>query len=195
MSNGLYTEYAILNGGAAEAIDDDGARGVCTGGSLHSIIRQVLSNDTYSAVVRLGRLVEGFGSSQGPFALSLECDNISGVVSSVTPSSGVGSTVVTIAGTGLRGGGATVVAAALAGVPCTILSESDTEVVVRAGVGPAAGSAGNVSLGSTTHLVSASLQDAWIYLPQPVPTPTHHCVGGCGTTWLLPDLPSGIMVF
>ncbi|EGD82391.1 hypothetical protein PTSG_13198, partial [Salpingoeca rosetta] len=59
---------------------------------------------------------------------------VASAIGSVTPAQGQASTVVTIAGTNLRGSGAAVASVTLVGQEATILSESDTQVVVRAAV-------------------------------------------------------------
>jgi len=56
-----------------------------------------------------------------------------GVITSVFPASGQIGTVVNITGTGLRSGSSSVTSVALGGVAGTILSESDTSIVVVAG--------------------------------------------------------------
>ena len=73
-------------------------------------------------------------------------------MTSVSPSSGQGGTIVTVQGNRLRGGAASVVSATLAGYAAAVSSESDSTVVLRAGVGPAAGVAGHVVLTAASQL-------------------------------------------
>ena len=74
----------------------------------------------------------------------------SGDITSVSPNSGREGTRVTIGGSSLRAGGTSVASVTLRGVSATIVRQSDTEVVVEAGVGPSSQSIGDVVLVSDT---------------------------------------------
>ena len=71
-----------------------------------------------------------------------------------------------ITGTNLLNGGNVAVKVTLAGVSSTILSSTDTEVVVIAGAGPVKGSVGRVIIEGDILFVSGIGADVWRYLPQ-----------------------------
>ena len=86
-------------------------------------------------------------------------------VTMVTPMAGLGGTEVTIRGTNLLSGGTTVVNITLAGRNAILVRANDTEVVVRAGDGPADGASGRVIIESDNGLLSGTGTDVWQYLP------------------------------
>jgi hypothetical protein len=84
-----------------------------------------------------------------------------GRINAVTPPKGQHGTQVTITGVGLRGGGTEVNAVTLAGQSATILSESDTSVIVSAGANTPG--TGHVVVTSVTGAVT-SLEGAFEYV-------------------------------
>lgn len=83
-----------------------------------------------------------------------------GAISNVSLADGQGGTRVTISGQRLRGHGAQVVSVTLAGVAASIASESDTAVVVRAGIRTPG--TGDVVLVANTGAI-VSLASGWTY--------------------------------
>lgn len=84
-------------------------------------------------------------------------------ITSVTPSAGSAGLDVVISGEGLRQGGDRVAIATLAGITAVIVSESDTEVVLRVGsCGDSCPERGDVVLTSDTGAQVLSI-DAWKY--------------------------------
>jgi len=82
-------------------------------------------------------------------------------IATVVPNQGQFGTIATVSGSSLRGGSSTVVAATLGGVPGTVVSENNTEVVVRAGSGSAG--SGHVVLTADSGATS-TLENGWTYL-------------------------------
>ena len=88
-------------------------------------------------------------------------------ITSISPIAGSGGTMVTITGTSLLYGNMTAAAAVtLAGQNATILSASDTEVIVIAGDGPVEGDRGRIIIETEGGLVSGVGTDVWQYLPE-----------------------------
>ena len=87
---------------------------------------------------------------------------VPGDVTSVSPAQGQGGTRVTIGGTSLRGHGGSVASVTLMGVSASIANESDTSVVVIAGVSSGSGS-GNVVLTSSSGATVTEV-GGWAYL-------------------------------
>ena len=86
-------------------------------------------------------------------------------VTSISPVAGSGGTTVTITGINLLHGNSTAVEVTLAGQNATIMSASDTEVIVIAGDGPAEGARGRIIIESDAGLISGIGTDVWEYLP------------------------------
>jgi mucin-19 len=82
-------------------------------------------------------------------------------ISSVSPSAGALGTRVTINGTNLLGGGATILRAVLAGTPASIILQSDSMVVVQAGFGTP--QTGDVVLVADTG-ASSTANNSWSYI-------------------------------
>ena len=85
-----------------------------------------------------------------------------GIVTGVTPSSGQGSTIVTIAGERLKGGGSSVVSVILGGIAAQIDSQGSSEIVVTAGISAQAVSGGSVVITSISGSIVTAL-NAWNY--------------------------------
>jgi hypothetical protein len=86
-------------------------------------------------------------------------------VTSISPVAGSGGTMVTITGINLLHGNSTAVEVTLAGQNATIMSASDTEVIVIAGDGHAEGARGRIIIESDVGLISGIGTDVWEYLP------------------------------
>ncbi|MBS0284456.1 MAG: IPT/TIG domain-containing protein, partial [Proteobacteria bacterium] len=104
-----------------------------------------------------------------------------GLIASATPSVGQAGTVVTITGTGLLGGGTSVVAVQLQNVSVSsIVSFNDTVVVVVCGPGAAGPTAGNVVLTANTGAVVTKV-GGFQYLSNGVITQVQPSSGQYGT--------------
>jgi len=99
------------------------------------------------------------------------------VIQSFSPSAGQYGTLVTITGTGLLGGGASVTVVTLAGVNATVISSNNSAVIVAAGDG-AAGS-GSVDIFANTG-ATASLP-GWTYLTRGIISAVSPTSGQYGT--------------
>ena len=83
-----------------------------------------------------------------------------GNISSVSPPVGTVGTIVSIAGTNLRGGGTEAAIVKLNGVPATIISETDTLITVEASIANV--SSGSVEIVSNTGSI-VSVENSWTY--------------------------------
>ncbi|EGD83315.1 hypothetical protein PTSG_03923 [Salpingoeca rosetta] len=85
-------------------------------------------------------------------------------LTSVSPAEGQVSTLVTVTGTGLRGGGNAIDQVLLSGVEADVVSESDTQLVVRAQAGMPTAVAGSIEILADTG-ARAVFEQAWRYVP------------------------------
>ena len=90
--------------------------------------------------------------------------NAPGLISQVNPSNGRGGMRITITGSGLLGGGTSILQVTLAGVVAQVTGYSNTQVNVTAGNAPAAASPGDVVV-QADNGVMVSLSGGWQYLP------------------------------
>ena len=102
-------------------------------------------------------------------------------VTTITPTAGLGGTVVTIRGTALLSGGTTANRVTLAGLNATILNSSDVELIVIAGDGPIDGTSGRVIIESDNGQVSGIGTDVWQYLPVITAANVSPQIGQAGT--------------
>ena len=92
----------------------------------------------------------------------LQFTYVQGNITAISPSIGTEGTLVSITGTDLRGGGLGVESVSLDGFPAVIISESDTNIVVRASAGVANETSGSVEIVSNTGSI-VSLESSWTY--------------------------------
>jgi len=102
-----------------------------------------------------------------------------GNIELVSPSSGQGSAIVTITGTGLFGGGAQVASVHLAEVEARILGESDTEIVVVVAAHPIAATGSVRILMDSGALIERV--DGWSYVTPGVVSSVVPAIGQIGT--------------
>ncbi|MEC8483226.1 MAG: IPT/TIG domain-containing protein, partial [Pseudomonadota bacterium] len=102
------------------------------------------------------------------------------VINSATPSSGQLNTIVTITGMRLRAHGAEVVRAALSGVDATIVSESNSQVVIQASASSGHDGSGRIILWSDTGAM-VSRDDLWYYQNEGVISSVTPSTGQVGT--------------
>ena len=102
-----------------------------------------------------------------------------GVITSLTPNQGTANTLVTITGTGMYGGGTTASSVKFGSTAASIVSQTDSEIVVNAG---ATASTGSVTVTITSDTGATVIKtSAWTYLTLPVLSSISPSSGALGT--------------
>ena len=116
-----------------------------------------------SANISLPVLIEASNGATVYNSSGIFTYNPAGTVTDVSPRAGGTGSLVNIIGMGLLSGGGAPVTVYLAGIQATVLSASDTEIMVEAGSG--SDLTGSVVIESNNSLQTGQAGNAWTYLP------------------------------
>ena len=161
---------------------------------VEAVIVNINEDDLVAGIPATIDLIAGRPSSLGPFSgpvvvesnfntTTVSSTNFTyrpeGLILTVSPTIGQNSTIVTITGQDLFGGGVSVQQVFLAGVEAGILSQNNTEVTISAGE-TAAGRTGDVVLISNTNAYVRRI-DGWTYVARGVVNMLSPPMGQFGT--------------
>lgn len=109
------------------------------------------------------QVVSGSGATVYTETVQFEYSPV-GNVTNIAPRAGSRGTLVNITGTDLIGGG-NIRLVTVAGVPAVVVNASDTEVIMRAGLGPMSGGSGSIVIEADSGHLTGLGGNAWTYLP------------------------------
>jgi len=146
-----------------------GAGSAVVNATIAGAVARVVNYSNTVVLVQAGSAVPGAGAivlyaDSGATVTSVSTFTylVAGVIANVTPGSGQAGTRVTITGQALLGGGASATAVTFGGVAATIVSATNTTVIVQAGDKTAAGPVDVAVISNTNANVVST--NGWTYL-------------------------------
>jgi len=163
-TSGQYGTLVTVNG--ARLL---GAGSAVVNATISGAVAQVVNYTNTIVLLQAGSTAPGSGAivlfaDSGATVTSVSTFTylVAGVIANVTPGSGQAGTRVTITGQALLGGGATAAGVTFGGVAATIVSATNTTVIVQAGDKASAGAVDVAVISNTNANVVSS--NGWTYL-------------------------------